>query len=140
MAEGTTTHLALPYPTSAGEVKNGATNIKELAEAVDTFGYEGNKVANGQAYGALTERAPATLQEPSATRPTQVMLTVYLKPSEAARLKLKVGGVEIAVMGLDGTLPAGIPSLPVSFICPAGQSWEWSSENISKVMSSYLSL
>ncbi len=40
MPEKTTTHFAFPYPTSAGEVKNGAVDIEELAKKLDEFLFE----------------------------------------------------------------------------------------------------
>lgn len=47
MPEKETTHLSLPYPTSAGEVKNGATDIEELAAKLDTLLYENGVRTSG---------------------------------------------------------------------------------------------
>ena len=83
MAEGTTTHLALPYPTSAGEVKNGATNIKELAEKVDEVLYEhrfggfaSSIIAAEQATASTTFTKLATPDEVSVALPTNGLLLI----------------------------------------------------------------
>jgi hypothetical protein len=93
-----------------------------------------------QTYGALTEYAASTPETPSTTRPTFVSLLITLKPEAPSQMHVKVGGVQIATLGADATLPAGVPQFPYSFICPPGVAWEWVNNGASKVEASYLSL
>ena len=144
MAEKTTTHFALPSPTSAGEVKNGAVNIEELANKVDEVLYEGNKVANGQVYGAKTEKTSGTEYEPSASRPTFVVLTAEnpgVGSGDNIAMVVYVGGV--IVCEAEGNGGAVIATVTASIIVPAGKKWKATiaaSVGSPKVFASYLPL
>ena len=120
MPEGETTHLKLPYPTSAGELKNGATDIQELAETLDTVLYSGTKVANGQSYGLLSAGVGGTTYTPNAGRAVQVVLQFSVGEGETA--KVKVNGTIITEPNTATHNES--QKIIVSIIVPAGQTWE----------------
>lgn len=62
MPEKTTSPWALPYPTSVGEVKNGATNIEELAVKLNTTFNEKFLVFKTYAAGATLKSGEYAIQ------------------------------------------------------------------------------
>ncbi len=109
MPEKTTPIRALPFPTSAGEVKLGAVDIEELATKLDETMLG---LTSGETYAATKVVTKAEAEagiEPSATRPAFVILTVD-------KLKgLTVGGVAIGTTETTGR---------ISIIVPPGQKWK----------------
>lgn len=139
MPEKTTTHFALPYPTSAGEVKVGATDFEELAVKLDSVIFEGNKVASGTSYSAQSARAEKTPFTASATRAAQVVLEAY-NTSESGELCMAVvfcGGKRVTAFSLPFAKAAVPGYAAFSFICPAGSTWEWEKVAGLKVPSSF---
>jgi hypothetical protein len=120
---GETTHFKIKYASAADEVKKFPAEVSQPgAETADVAIYEGNKVANGQVYGALTPRTSGTEYEPSAARPTQV--TVYAVAGEAGQplaVQVEVGGVLIGEQALNGG--SSKSRVFMMFICPAGKKW-----------------
>jgi hypothetical protein len=92
-------------------------------------------------YGALTERTLAKAETPSATRPTQVVLTGVSKETGVlATMNVTVGGVLIG--GASCWQGSGTKTnITFSFICPPGVAWEATNAgNVESVKSSYLTL
>jgi hypothetical protein len=80
-----------------------------------------------QTYGAQVARVKNTLYEPSASRPTLVVLEV----ATGGPAEILVGGVVIALEAKIGSIN--------TFICPAGVKWELKAATVSG-NSSYLTL
>lgn len=132
MPEKETTHLKLPYPTSAGEVKTGPKDFEELAVAVDSAVFEGKGVANSTSYGGMVSKLFATEYEASATRATQVTVTIAV--TVAAEGTYRIEGVEFAAWGY----AAGVGGA-FSFIVPAGKKWSVTkTKGTATIESSYL--
>ena len=134
---GETTHYKIKYAEAADEVKAFPAEVsKPGAETIDKELYEGNKVANGQVYGALTTRTNGTEYEPSATRATLVILEAISTTS--SKIIVKVGGVTLAGPIINGT-PGEKQVSSLTFICPAGLKWVTEGV-VGTLKSSYLSL
>ena len=122
MSEFETPHFKLPSPTEAGEAKNGATDIKELAEAVDTLLFE----ARGHAYGAQVTRASGKEELPSATHATEVVLEVLGNGEATTNLvvgEVFVGGTligRVVLPPVSGKIVAGT----ITFCVPPGVKWK----------------
>lgn len=91
---------------------------------------EGLALTKTETYGALTARAGNTAYTPSATRPAFVV--IYFTHEVGKSSKLKIGGVEVGL-----ALPeTGM----LSFIVPAGQTWEVGAFGLTGLQSNYLLL
>lgn len=137
----------------SGDIENVATLVdlgialgaeSVLTAAIAKEAVTDTKIVKGRAlvdtenkYSAQVERAEGEY-EPSPTRPAHVILTVYLTSSSPSRLTVTIGGKSVTTLGDDTTLPAGLPSFPVSFYVPPGVKWGIILENIVKVEETHI--
>lgn len=131
-----------PPATTAGHTQVRLVVVKNTAGVYSIEGAQkdvrpwATGVANGQVYGAQTSRQRSTKAgeneyEPSASRPTLVVLEV----AGSASLSIEVGGVVIA-----SVIAASATTTVATFIVPAGKKWKMVSASPVGVNSSYLTL
>lgn len=111
----------------AASIENGSIleNSVITAEKIAKRTITGDKLAlSGEKYGSKTERAFLTEYEPSATRPTFVILEGSVSTGEGGTLQVFVGGEEIASPSY--AKPGGMETSTIifTFPCPAGTKWE----------------